>query len=216
MEHQVSFEYTARYFKSADITAQTKQIVFVLHGYGQLAKYFLKKFAVLASESICVIAPEGLARFYVENFEPGKGRTNDRVGATWMTKEDRLLDIKNYLGYLQTVYLRETSGQNIPVTVLGFSQGSATASRWVLNNPDQFQRLILWSGIFPPDMDLETGREILKGKEVIWVYGNKDPFLSDKRHHEMRSIALQFDANVTEVVFEGGHDIDEETLLKII
>ena len=36
------------------------------------------------------MAPEGLSRFYLEGF-------SGKVGATWMTREDRLNDIDNYL-----------------------------------------------------------------------------------------------------------------------
>ena len=40
-----------------------------------------------------IIAPQGLHKFYLEG-------TSGRVGASWMTKENREDDIKNYLVYL--------------------------------------------------------------------------------------------------------------------
>jgi predicted esterase len=215
IQHEITFECRGRYFKLGEINKQTKQIWFVLHGYGQLAQYFIKKFAVLQDHGICVIAPEGLSRFYLENFQAGSGRKNDRVGATWMTRENRDMDIDNYVKYLDSIYRKEAA-VDVPVTVLGFSQGSATASRWVMNNQIKFQRLILWAGIFPPDMDFEKGKNLLKEKEVNMVYGTQDPFLSDDRFKEMTMIADKLAANVRQIVFEGEHEIDPETLLNFI
>lgn len=212
---EVEFNFKARYYKSSDITASTKAVWFVLHGYGQLAQFFIRKFSALQERNICVIAPEGLSRFYLQNISEAGSRASDRVGATWMTKENRLMDINNYLEYLTSVYRKEII-TDIPVSILGFSQGSATASRWALSGQIQFEQLILWAGIFPPDMDFDTGREILKDKKVIHVYGKSDPFLSDTRFQEMRSLTKKLGTHVTEIAFEGAHDIDTPTLLKLI
>jgi predicted esterase len=212
-QQEIVFSFKARYFKIGEINPQTRHIWFVLHGYGQLAQYFIKKFSSLERANICVIAPEGLSRFYLENLEGG-ARKNNRVGATWMTRENRLMDIENYLSFLDSVYDKEVGSSNIPVTILGFSQGSATATRWAFNQHVNFNRLILWAGIFPPDMDFETGREILKNKEVFLVYGKKDPFLNDSRFAEMNQLSAKLQANVKEISFDGEHEIDEATLLR--
>ena len=212
---EVTFDCRARYFKLGETNSNTEQIWFVLHGYGQLAPYFIKKFSVLKEHGITIIAPEGLSRFYLENIQDGT-RKNDRVGATWMTKENRTMDIHNYNQYLNSVYAHEVRNINAPVTVLGFSQGSATASRWVLDNKVRFDRLILWAGLFPTDMDFSAGHALLKDKEVVAVYGNQDPFLTDARFTEMRLLIDKLRVNIKEVVFNGGHDIDRETLLQII
>jgi predicted esterase len=214
-EQEVSFSFQARYYKLNEINTATRQIWFVLHGYGQLAQYFLRKFNLLAENNICVIAPEGLSRFYLE--EPqASSRKNNRVGATWMTRENRLTDIQNYCTYLTTIYRKEIKNTAIPVTVLGFSQGSATASRWVLQGDITFARLILWAGIFPADMDLQTGSRVLQHKDVSIVYGLQDPFITDERFAEMRSITKKLNTEVKEFAFEGAHDIDGPTLLKFI
>jgi predicted esterase len=214
-ERAISFSFKARYYKLGDIRPNTKAVWFVLHGYGQLAQYFLKKFKTLSDHDICVIAPEGLSRFYLEQLEEG-GRKNNRVGATWMTRENREMDIENYLTFLDGIYRAEVTSPDIPVTVLGFSQGSATATRWVLNANMRFNRLILWSGIFPPDMNFERGNKILKEKETLLVYGTKDPFLNDSRFAEMKMLTDKLNVEVKEITFYGGHDIDASTLSKLI
>jgi predicted esterase len=213
-EHPITIPFQARYYRSGTIDASTKQIWIVLHGYGQLSQYFIKKFKPLDEKGICVIAPEGLSRFYLEELQ-STGRKSNRVGATWMTKEDRLTDIKNYMTFLDHVFKTEVGSSNIPVTVFGFSQGCATASRWILSPNIRFERLLLWAGVFPPDMDFQLGGEILRNKKVQIVYGTKDQFLNESRMDEMHSLIKKLNVSVEEISFDGGHDVDGETLLRI-
>lgn len=215
-ELSVSFNFKARYFKLGEVNAQTKAVWFVLHGYGHLAQYFIAKFKSLEAHRVCVIAPEGLSRFYLEDVNTRNQTGNNRVGATWMTRENRLMDIENYLTFLSTVYHAEVGNHSIPVTILGFSQGAATASRWAVQNKINYERLILWSGIFPDDMDFEKSKEVLKAKQVHQVYGNKDPFLNDARIGEMKGLAEKLGVTTPPVVFEGGHEFHDQTLLSFV
>jgi predicted esterase len=214
-ELQVTFDFKARYFKIGEINTSTKGVWFVLHGYGQLAQYFLVKFKPLLSRNICVIAPEGLSRFYLEDVNTRNQTGNNRVGATWMTRENRLADIDNYLLFLNSVYKTEIGMSSIPVTLLGFSQGAATASRWATQNLIAYEALILWSGIFPNDMDFEKSKQVLQTKCIHHVYGSQDPFLSDARIGEMKGLAEKLGVMSPPLVFPGGHEIHEETLLKL-
>lgn len=215
-EHNLVFDFNARYYTLGQLNVNTRQIWLVLHGYGQLARYFIRKFAPLGEEQIFIIAPEGLSRFYLENVQSG-GRPDNRVGASWMTKENRDTDIQNYLHYLDVLYDTQIGKENrVPITLLGFSQGAATASRWAIHRRTGFQRLILWAGIFPPDLDFYSGTEALKDKEVLLVYGNSDPFLNDNRFAEMHTISSKLEVSPQRVTFEGGHEIDAATLLKIV
>jgi len=215
-QHDISFNFKARFYTLGELTPITKQIWFVLHGYGQLAGYFIRKFNILQEQNIYILAPEGLSRFYLESLQ-STGRANDRVGATWMTKENRLTDIENYLNYLNALFEKQVGSANrIPVTVLGFSQGAATASRWVTDRSVNFNRLILWSGIFPPDMDFEAGKEVLENKETFFVYGKSDSFINDSRFAEMNTISAKLGITPHIISFEGKHEIDEQTLLRFV
>lgn len=215
-ERGVQFNYKARYYTLGGITASTKQVWFVIHGYGQLAQYFIKKFKVLEDLGICVIAPEGLSRFYLEDVSTRIAGGSNRVGATWMTKENRETDIENYINYLQCVYDTEMSEtQNIPVTILGFSQGGATATRWALSGQPRFDRFILWAGIFPPDMNVESGKVIYKNKKVITVFGDEDPFITPDRINELEALSLKLQVVPHKITFKGKHEMNDETLLKI-
>lgn len=216
-QHEITFPCKARYFKSGELTQETKGVWFVLHGYGQLAQYFIRKFHKLKEHNICVIAPEALSRFYLEDVTSRAQSGNNRVGATWMTRENRTMDIDNYLHYLDALVNHELKMfPDIPVTVLGFSQGAATASRWVLNGGTNAKQLILWAGIFPPDMNIEAGKEILHGIKTTLVYGDADPFLNDTRFAEMNMIAEKLNIKPVVYSYAGGHEIHEETLLKLM
>lgn len=206
---QTTFSYNARYSKLGKITSQTKTVWFVLHGYGQLAPYFIRKFHLLNEIGHCVIAPEGLNRFYKFGF-------SGRVGASWMTKEDRIRDIENYLSYLNSVYRLEIPTEStFQINLLGFSQGAATASRWITQSRCHFDTLILWAGIFPPDLNLEVSRLRLSKLRVTLVYGLKDPFISDDTLKEQYTLAKKLQVAPVIHTFDGVHDIESGVLKKI-
>lgn len=215
IEKEINFNFSARYYKSGEITNDTKHVWFVIHGYGQLAKYFLPKFSALINRETCVIAPEGLSRFYLDDITSRTQSGNNRVGATWMTRENRLADIQNYLDYLHTIFKKEIpQGYNGKITFFGFSQGAATVSRWALTGI-LFHRLILWAGIFPPDMDFQKGQVVFHNKEVIEVYGNQDPFLTEVRIKEMDTLNEKLKLKPRVITFEGAHEIHLPTLLQL-
>ncbi len=216
-QHELQFQFKARYFKTGRLDASTKQLWFVIHGYGQLAEYFIRKFKILEDHNVCVIAPEGLSHFYLEDVGSRSRTGNNRVGASWMTKENRLIDIENYLEYLNQIYKKITENNfAIPITILGFSQGAATASRWIGTGKISFDRFILWAGVFPQDMDFETTKEILKEKETFLVYGNADPFINADRVAEINTVIDKLEISPVVKVFEGKHDIDSETLMAFV
>lgn len=212
----ITFQFKARYQILGKLEAKTKKVWFVLHGYGQLAEYFLRKFKSLEEQGIYVLAPEGLSRFYTEDVTKRSQGGSQRVGATWMTRENRLMDIENYLTYLNTIYQQEIGDRkDLDITVLGFSQGAATTSRWVLENQVQFNRLVLWAGMFPDDMDFAKGHEVLLNKKVQLVYGKQDHFLNDERLVHMEKLTQKLNVPAEVITFDGGHEIDESTLRKL-
>jgi len=209
-ENKIRFQYQARYFQLGDLNHNTDHLIYVLHGYGQHAKYFLRKFSILDNGKNCVIAPEGLSRFYLEGF-------SGRVGATWMTKEDRLTDIDNYIQYLNSLHSSLSKEISIipEITIIGFSQGAATASRWVANSNFKLDRLILWAGIFPPDLDYPSEKGKFKSLNVNYVYGINDPYLSKDRLKEMDEISQKLEVKPNIITFEGEHGINDKPLKAI-
>ena len=207
-EHHIKVERTARYCILAP-TEKPKAILFAIHGYRQLAPFFIKQFQILANQGVLVIAPEGLHRFYVEGY-------SGRVGASWMTKEDRESDIEDYVAYLNTLYTSLLSEiENIPVHLLGFSQGGPTACRWLAGSAIPFQSLILYATVFPNDFDFTVNRERLNQLSVQIAFGDKDMFASEETISEKMEWLTSKGISPCLQRFEGGHEIKYEVLQRV-
>ena len=203
------FRFKARYYQLGSMNAQTENVWFVCHGYGQLAAFFIKNFEVIHDEKHCIIAPEGLSRFYLNGFA-------GRVGATWMTKEDRLNDIENYINYLNTIYTNVIGERkDLHITLLGFSQGVATVSRWASQPALHYHRLIWWAGVIPPDLDMTLAREKFRQVDTVVVYGKDDPFIGQEQLEEQRLQIKKLAIDPKVMTFEGQHVIDDHMLEKI-
>src|SRR3546814_5982443 len=97
-EHSITVPRTARYYTMGEPQDQPRELWYVCHGYAQLGSRFIRRFAPLDDGTRLIVAPEALSRFYLEV----KGRTHAEspVGASWMTREDRLSEIDDYVAYL--------------------------------------------------------------------------------------------------------------------
>lgn len=202
---------TARYYTLGKWNAAIQHVWFVCHGYGQLAYYFIKNFKTLNDGQNLVVAPEALSRFYLKGFE-------GRIGATWMTKEDRLTEINDYVNYLDLLYEKvftHIDRQQIKVHLLGFSQGAATVSRWLALGKVEVENLILWAGLWPPDLQFEVNRHKLLNAKTYLVYGNDDPFRDEKKIRERKAIVEQEGVAYEEITFEGEHNIPEAPLRQV-
>lgn len=204
-EHHLPVTRTARYYTTGSPKPGNVAWL-VLHGYGQLAKYFIRHFAVL--EDHFVVAPEALSRYYL----PG----HDRVGASWMTREDRETEIIDYLQYLDDVYGKEIRPlQPQKVIVLGFSQGAATAARWAAHTQENLDHLVLWGGFFPPDMHWERFQQKLQPLRSTVLIGNSDAFITAANRAEMQSVLEKLGIAADYVEYEGGHEIDAGLLTEL-
>ena len=203
-EHLIT-KKTARYYTQGNINTASN-VWFVLHGYGQLAPYFIKKFAGLDSEDHFVVAPEGLHRFYLKN-------SSGRVGASWMTKEARLEDIHDYIAFLNLLYAKysdQIASKNI--IVLGFSQGAATASRWVGAGEVAANHLVLWAGVFPPDMDAAQTKAVVNTTHITYCLGNDDPYFPEEKQRELKEYLKDLNLNYDLFRYSGKHTIPGEAL----
>lgn len=187
---------------------KAEKLLVALHGYGQHPRFFLRKMESLAEEGWCVIAPEGLHRFYTEGM-------SGRVGASWMTREDREADIQDNIEYLHRVLHRF---RHIPHRVLmGFSQGTATAIRFFCSNfRPEFQQLIMWAGSFPPDLDLPSNLKRLNQVGIDLTVGCEDEFIKSSDVKELRALFDAAGVHYRFTSFQGGHDIDVLTLKAIL
>jgi predicted esterase len=189
-----------------------REVWFLCHGYGQLAARFLEKFAVLDDGQRYLVAPEGLSRFYLSE-RPGERR----VGASWMTREDRLAEIEDYVRYLDRVYddvFGSLDRAPVSLHALGFSQGAATVSRWAALGNARVDRLVLWAGDLPPDLDLTRPRVVdrLRAARLTLVHGATDEYFTPKVVSGITARLDEHGISYRAVPFAGGHGLDDAVL----
>lgn len=204
------YQRTARYFLSDEPSAHHRYLCYVLHGHGHLPQYFLHKFAAAERSDILFVAPEGLHRYYLKG-------TSGRVGASWMTKEERLQDIEDYCEMLDLLAEETYDLKGFEKrAILGFSQGVATACRWKVNSRFHFDELINWAGAFPPDLDYDKAFKDLANIPVHMVLGKQDEFISEAMFEEHRDFLRNQKIDFQTHFYEGGHDIEPEILKGIL
>jgi len=215
LEHHIGVSRTARYFTLGEKPQGVAEVWFACHGYGQLAARFLEKLRALDDGRRHLVAPEGLSRFYLT-----ESSAERRVGATWMTREDRLAEIDDYVRYLDAVYddvFRRIDRARVTVHALGFSQGAATVSRWTAMGKSRIDRVILWGGEFPPDLDL-AGADVagrLRAARLTLVYGRSDEYITPKVLARATEQLGAHDIPYREIPFSGGHELNEAVLKEL-
>lgn len=204
-EHYLEFQNQLRYLQFGE-QVETNHLIYVLHGYGQLVHYFSKKFDGLDLNNRTLIFPEGLHRFYLNG-------TSGRVGASWMTKEWREHDIQVNIQVLNKLHVELAAKLNpARITVIGFSQGGATAARWIQNGLVPCDDFISWASVFPPDVPLSTENPL--AEKSYFVVGNQDPFFpEDIRKNIVKS---HEDLGFNTLTFDGGHDIELELVKQLL
>lgn len=226
IEHHIAVRRTARYFAIGAATEQVRDLWVVCHGYGQLAAEFLQGFASIEAPTRLVVAPEALSRFYLDR-TLGATEPPPRVGAAWMTREDRENEIADQVAYLDQLHdvLREAlrassnasaaDGAGVRLRVLGFSQGVATVGRWMARGRAHADELILWAGSFPPEIDLVALAGRLVGTTVTLVAGSRDKLASWANAETQVRRFLDAGMAARLVTFEGGHRLDAATLASV-
>ena len=211
-EHHLTVQRTARYYMLGEPTEKIRNIWFCLHGFGQLAQYFSRKFTNVVNEETLVVVPEGLSRLYLNG-------EYKRVGASWLTREDRDHEISDFLGYLNTLYdqILDNRPASVHITLFGFSQGAATACRWLNDGHVRADRLILWAGFFNNGLSDLIDPTQLTGLETHYVYGSGDEFLTlipnpsaylDRIRQEVPAIQI--------TKYEGGHRVEPAVLQTLV
>lgn len=208
--HAIKVQKTAYFYTLGLLNNDTEHLWVVCHGYGQLGKYFINKFQALQQLPFtAVVAVEGLSRFY-------KHGMGGNVGATWMTKEDRDNDIADYIAYLDQVmeHIKPSIGVSCKIHVLGFSQGAATASRWVDSGRIVPNNLILWSGAFAHDLKLDFNKRLVN-VGAYTVSGHQDTIMTPDLMHQQVKALEDKGFVIHHRTFDGGHEIDATALLEL-
>lgn len=206
IENFIKTEKTGRFYLSKVPDERVKNIFFLFHGYGQLAKNFINDFNFWNNDLNLLLAPEGLSKFY------SKGN----IGASWMTKEDRENEIDDYLHFLNSI--TNLVLDKLPLTpekinILGFSQGVHTATRFAINSYLNVNNLILCSSDFPNDADFKKLKEKNdNGMKIYYIYGNSDKAIRLENFEKSENLLIQNEIKFEKIVFEGEHELNEMIL----
>jgi predicted esterase len=199
--HRLETARTGRYHTLGD-AARAREVWFLLHGYGQSAADLLASCAALATPKRLVVAPEGLSRFYL------RGGTGP-VGASWMTREEREHEIADTLGWLDRVANELDDAAHPRVRcAMGFSQGAAAACRWAALGRTKLERLVLWGGGVPPDLDLARAQGRLRALRLHLVRGLRDRLWDEERLAQDSRRLAEHSIPHDSHPFDGEHAVD--------
>ncbi len=211
MENHITLPYKAPYYTLNELNKETKSIWIVCHGYGQLASHFIKRFDVLPKDHF-VLALQGLSRFYIMD-------NSGRVGASWMTKEDRLTDLENqqaYIGALFEEVFRGIDFSEYTINLLGFSQGVAMIGRLAVYKQIAFDKLIIWAGGFAHELTKENFDFVKPNAKLKIVLGDKDQFFKEVDYQkEIDNMELVMGLKPEITVFDGKHELSRKVLKRI-
>ena len=211
---------TARYVVLGPEDGPVSEVWMACHGYGQLAAYFARHFRALERPGRLIVVPEGLSRFYLDG---GEGGRYTRVGASWMTKDERETDIDDIERYLDDVLVATCTRAGadphaVPLVGFGFSQGTATVARWlarsrlVAQRAERVRRLVLWGGALPHDMDLEANAAWLSAARLTLVAGDRDSIATPARVIEQERRLTDAGVPHRVVSFHGEHRLNDRVL----
>ena len=209
IEKQVSYTTSNSYSTLNSFTEKTKNVWIVFHGMGYLSKYFIRYFSELNSDENYIIALQAPSKYYQD-------KAFKHVGASWLTRENTVIETENVLNYVDAVFKKEVSN-NVPnLIVLGYSQGVSVATRWVARRKIQCEMLILHSGGIPIELKPEDFDFLSPTTKVIYLYGNKDQYITEARKTEEQLKGSKlFKDRLSIEVFEGIHEVNREFLMAI-
>ena len=206
--YKIRTEKTGHYFTHGTMTENTRYVWVCLHGYGQLGKYFIQRFEFLDPALHFVIVPEGLNRFYFEG-------VNEKPVASWMTKEDRLDEIADYVLYLEALRIKIgwERYRNVKIIYFGFSQGVTTMLRWLQNIAPRADYLLLWAGGIPDDILFEHRRNYFRQIVCHYFLGDGDPYIKPGMLEDKKDLIDASGLDINLKLYKGDHRIDPNVLL---
>ena len=101
------------------------------------------------------------------------------------------------------------------MNILGFSQGGATACRWIFSSKMKVDNLILWAGDIPKDALTEKNKNKWNSFNTHLVMGKQDRLINDKMKSKFLSLMLEYKLEYKLTEYEGDHRIFPDVMLKL-
>jgi len=205
LEKSIQYTTTNTYNTLNKYTTKTKNVWLVFHGIGYLGRFFIRHFNELNKDENYIICPQAPSKYY-------KNGQYKHVGASWLTKENTLIETENILNYIDSIIENEQIDfDTINFMVLGYSQGVSIATRWIAKRKHICNRLIMISGVFPKEL-LATDFEHLPNLKTIHTVGLKDELFDPKNVKKQEEHLQQYFPNIKFINHNGGHILDANLL----
>jgi len=183
--------------KDAGVPPTAVRFLVGFHGYAQNAEDMLAELDRLpGSDAWTRVSVQALHRFY--------SRGDEKVVASWMTRQDRELAIADNIGYVDRVVRSLLAdAPHAPVVFVGFSQGVAMAYRAGVLGAHRARGVIAIGGDIPPDVKTSSSD---KFPPVLVAAGESDRFYPPVKVEAdetfLGSVGVEFDV----FRYQGGHD----------
>ncbi len=194
--HTIAVTTHGRYLVRPPAAGPARIAVVGFHGYGQRAQHLLDELEALpGSAAWLLVSVQGLHRFYE--------RATQQVVAHWMTSEDRELAIADNIAYVDAVVAAVAAAHPFERLVfVGFSQGTAMASRAAAHAGERCHGLVLLGGDVAPDV-LASGARLPR---TIIGRGMTDEYFSATRFAEDSEALEERGVLAAAIEFNGGHE----------
>ncbi len=204
-----SMRVTTRCVTCAPRDVGTPPLLVVIHGWGQTATAFLDAFKPLARQGWLIAAPQAPHPFYVTP-------RGARVGYSWLTRENRdaaVRDINLYLTETLDMIARRFSPDEKRVCLLGFSQGSSVAYRYLAAHPERIGALASCCADLPADV--RSPLLDMKPRSAFVAYCPEDRIAPSRVSREAAAMLRQYGWPTTEYSFRGGHRITPALITRL-
>jgi predicted esterase len=171
------------------------------HGYAQNAEDMLAELARIPGSDVwTLVSIQALHRFY--------SRGNERVVASWMTRQDRELAIADNMAYVDRVVRSLLAdAPNAPVVFIGFSQGVAMAYRAAVLGAHHAHGVIAVGGDIPPEVKAAPPERFPK---VLVAAGESDPLYTAAKLDSDEAFLVSIGVKHEVFWYPGGHEWTEK------
>jgi predicted esterase len=210
-EKTVSYYTTNTYETLNTYTPKTKNVWLIFHGIGFLSRYFLKYFKELNKDENYIIAPQAPSKYYLNN-------TYKHVGASWLTKENTILESENLYRYIDSVLENEKVCTETNLILFGFSQGVSIATRYLKYKKLKCASVVLYAGTIPNELSIGDYDFLRENKtNITIIVGTKDEYINEERlTNEIEKAKILFYNNAKLITFNGTHEVKKDIINNLV
>jgi len=192
--------------KDATEISSPMRLLVGFHGYGQSAEDMLEELDRIAgSQKWTMVSVQGLHRFY--------SRSQDKVVASWMTRQDREHAIADNIAYVdRTIAALAGNAADVVIVFIGFSQGVAMAYRAAVAGARRPRAIVAIGGDVPPDVKAFPAERF---PEVLVAGGENDEWYTAQKLAMDESALRTIGARAEVFRYRGGHEFTPELRQRI-